>query len=106
MKAPTAPDIDDARQEMEAILFAVTHDLRAPLRAMHGFATALEEDCGDRLDDTGKEYLGRIVAATQRMDLLLQDLVTYNRLGRANLTIRPVPLGDVVAAALTTLGAE
>jgi signal transduction histidine kinase len=91
---------DEAPEEMDAILDTVSHDLRAPLRAMQGFAMALMEDCGDQLSGTGQEYLQRIIAASGRMDALLLDLLAYVRLGRAAISLRPVPLEGVLGEVL------
>ncbi|HEC33197.1 MAG TPA: PAS domain S-box protein, partial [Chloroflexi bacterium] len=81
-------------------------DLRAPLRAMHGFSQALLEDYADRLDPTGQDYARRIVAAAQRMDTLILDLLTYSHLGRAEMRLGPVRLGCVVEQALAALEAD
>lgn len=82
--------------ELASFARTVAHDLRAPLRAMQGFAAALMEDYADRLDSVGREYAQRIVAAAQRMDRLIQDLLTYSQLSRAEILLQPVPLDTVV----------
>ena len=66
--------------EMETFSYAVSHDLRAPLRAMQGFAQALLEDYNDKLDEQGKDYLNRISNAGQRLDRLIQDILAYSRI--------------------------
>jgi signal transduction histidine kinase len=91
---------------LEAFSYTISHDLRAPLRAMQGIAQALLEDYGDRLDATGLDYARRVVASAQQMDTLIQDLLAYSRLGRADLPSQPVNLQGVVAEALGRLSGE
>ena len=85
----------EANAQLEAFAYSVSHDLRAPLRAMQGFAQALSEDYGDRLDDLGKQYAARIVAAAARMDVLIADLLAYSRLQRSDLPAQPINLREL-----------
>ncbi|HXN23308.1 MAG TPA: PAS domain S-box protein [Candidatus Dormibacteraeota bacterium] len=78
-------DLEEANKELEAFSYSVSHDLRSPLRTIDGFSHALLEDCADRLDDAGKTHLNRICAATQRMGLLIDDLLNLSRLTRTEL---------------------
>jgi PAS domain S-box-containing protein len=89
--------------ELDAFAYTVAHDLRAPLRAMRGFGEAVAEDYADRLDATGRDYLQRITGAARRMDTLIEDLLAYSRLSRADLALRPVALGAVVSDVLADL---
>ena len=98
--------LSEANAELEAFAYSVSHDLRAPLRAMQGFAQALSEDYGDALDAAGRQYTERIVAAAVRMEQLIQDLLGYSRLSRAELTPGPVDLDDVVAEAVALVRAD
>jgi len=98
--------VGERTAELEAFAYSISHDLRAPLRAMHGFSQALLEDYADRLDPTGQDYARRIVAAAQRMDTLILDLLTYSHLGRAEMRLGPVRLGCVVEQALAALEAD
>ena len=83
---------DAANRELAAFSYSVSHDLRAPLRALDGFSQALMEDYYDTLDDQGHDYLNRIRAASQRMALLIDDLLKLSRLTRGELNVAPVDL--------------
>ena len=82
--------LEITNKELEAFSYSVSHDLRAPLRALHGFSEALQEDYGDKLDDEGKDYLKRIQANALRMSELIDDLLKLSRLGREELNIIPI----------------
>ena len=64
-----------ANKNLEAFTYSVAHDLRSPLRALSGYGEALTEDYGDRLDETGRWFIERIQAATERMGALIDDLL-------------------------------
>ena len=89
-------DLQAANARLEAFAFSVAHDLRAPLRGMHGLAGALLEDYGSQLDATGRDYAQRIVAEATSMDTLINDLLAYGRLSHVELAISGVDLRDVV----------
>src|SRR6266446_729196 len=74
-----------ANKELEAFSYSVSHDLRAPLRGIDGFSLALLEDYADKLDDNGRDYLHRVRAATQRMGVLIDDLLSLSRVTRTEL---------------------
>jgi PAS domain S-box-containing protein len=74
-------ELTSANEELRAMAHSIFHDLKAPLRAVEGFATWLREDCGAELDTRGLEYLERIAASTQRMGEMIDDLLALARLG-------------------------
>jgi PAS domain S-box-containing protein len=82
----------EAIVQMEEFSYSVSHDLRAPLRAMNAYAEALVEDYGSRLDDTAKNYLERIRRSSQRMENLTHDLLAYSRVARSEVELRDVDL--------------
>jgi len=104
--AERTQQLADINAELDAFGYTVSHDLRAPLRAMDGFASALLEDYGPEMGAQGQDYARRIVDAAQRMDHLIQDLLAYSRLSRTDLRPEPLPIGDVVREALRTLEHE
>jgi PAS domain S-box-containing protein len=81
-----------ANQELEAFAYSVSHDLRAPLRALDGFSAALLAGHSDRLEPEGRHYLDRILQASQRMGQLINDLLNLSRVTRAEFTRQPVDL--------------
>jgi len=98
--------VKERTAELEAFTYSVSHDLRAPLRAMEGFSQALLEDYADRLDPVGQDYARRIAAAARYMDILIQDLLAWSRLSRIEIELRPVVLEGVVQEALSLLTPE
>jgi signal transduction histidine kinase len=89
--------------ELEAFAYTVAHDLRAPLRTMHGRSDVLLEDAGSRLTEGERDHLRSIAQAAGRMDALIQDLLAYSRLGWEKLTLDVVPLGPLVQEALQSV---
>ena len=79
-------------KELEAFAYSVSHDLRAPLRSIDGFSHALLEDYQERLDEQGKEYLQRVRSATQRMAVLIDDLLKLSRVTRSEMKRETVDL--------------
>lgn len=98
--------LEAANKELEAFSYSVSHDLRAPLRSISGFAEVLVEDYRDRLDATGQDYLRRIREASQRMAALIDDLLNLSRLTRGDLRREPVDLSAVARLIASDLQQE
>jgi signal transduction histidine kinase len=86
--------------ELEAFSHTIAHTLRAPLRAAEGYADAVRDECGERLDPAAREHLARMSEAVHRMDDLVSDLLEYSRLARQPLTLRAVRLEEVIPRAV------
>jgi light-regulated signal transduction histidine kinase (bacteriophytochrome) len=82
--------LEIANKELEAFAYSVSHDLRAPLRALDGFARALLEDYGPRLPADGQRYLDRIQEGVRQMNTLINDLLTFSRFSRQALKKHPI----------------
>jgi len=98
VRARTA-ELQERNEELEAFAYSISHDLRAPLRAMGGFSQALLEDYGERLDQTGRQYAERVVAGATVMDQLIRDLLSYSRITRSELRLAPLDLRRVMQSA-------
>lgn len=92
-----------ANRELEAFSYSVSHDLRAPLRSIDGFSLALLEDYGDKLDSAGQDYLHRVRSATQRMGILIDDLLNLSRVTRTEMHKEPVDLSGIARSAASDL---
>lgn len=97
--AARTAELAETNAELEAFTYTVSHDLRAPLRAMQGLAQALREDYAAALDTAGHDYVARVIAAAARMDALIQDLLAYSHLARAALQPATVDLKKILEAA-------
>ncbi len=87
-------------QELESFSYSVSHDLRAPLRAMDGYARILAEDYRDRFDAEGKRLLGEITGGANRMGELIDDLLEFSRMGRASIKAELLDLKEMARSVL------
>jgi light-regulated signal transduction histidine kinase (bacteriophytochrome) len=85
-----------ANKEFESLTSAAGHDLRGPLRILKGFAEALDDECGAVLNEEGKTFLKEIVKASDRMEGLIDGLLTFSRAGRAELSCENLDVGTLV----------
>jgi PAS domain S-box-containing protein len=92
-----ADDLGRVNRNLEAFSYSVAHDLRAPLRALGGFSAALLEEYGDGLGEVGRGYAERILAASEQMAELIDDLLNLSRVSAAELNAEAVDLGAEVA---------
>ena len=93
-------------KQMEAFVYSIAHDLRAPLRSMQGFSTMLVEDEESVLSKAGKDYAGRIIHSAQQMDQLLRDLLAFSRIAQHSVELTSVDLGEVIATNVSQLESE
>ncbi|WP_051180797.1 MHYT domain-containing protein [Thermithiobacillus tepidarius DSM 3134] len=93
-------------RELEAFSYSVSHDLRAPLRAIHGFSQVLLEDYNGKLDSDGQKYLERVLNASQRMGQLIDDLLSLSRITRSEMHREPVNLSMLAHGIAAALQAE
>src|SRR5580658_3514164 len=92
-----ASALEQANQNLEAFAFTISHDLRAPLRAMYGFSAVLLDECGTGLGEEGRGYVEQIQAASEHMSQLIDALLHLARIARAEMRPRPVDLGAEAA---------
>jgi signal transduction histidine kinase len=95
--------LEGANHELEAFSYSVSHDLRAPLRAIDGFSEAILADSADRLDANGKDALRRVRAAATRMGVLIDELLNLSRLTRIEVKRQRVDIGGSAGAILADM---
>jgi len=98
-----AGELERANKELEAFSYSVSHDLRAPLRAIDGFSKALLADHGTKLDDEGRFFLERVRAGTQRMAALIEDLLDLSRISRSHFRRQTVDLTEIASSAIAEI---
>lgn len=95
--------LDALNRELEAFSYSVSHDLRAPLRSIGRFSEILLEESSGRLDERGRDQLGRVLANAQRMRRLIDDILALSRVSSAELRMGPVDLGALAREAVERL---
>lgn len=94
-------ELEAANRELSAFTYSVSHDLRAPLRAINGFSHLLDEEYRERIDDKGRHYLDRVCAGARRMEQLIEDMLRLSQVSRQDMRIGPTDLsrlaGDIAA---------
>ena len=98
--------VSDVNRELEAFSYSVSHDLRAPLRHISGFADKLRRHLADGIDDKGEHYIKVIGGSAKRMSELIDDLLVYSRLGRSALRLQAVDMQSLVEETRAMLDAN
>ncbi len=101
--AERTEQLESANRELESFAYAVSHDLRAPLRSMSGFSQILRESAPAGLDDKSLHYLQRIQESSQRMSSLIEDLLSLSRITRSEFTARPGDLAQIANEAAAAI---
>jgi PAS domain S-box-containing protein len=96
-------ELEAANEELEAFAYSVSHDLRAPLRHIDGFLELLERAIGKTLNEQGRHYMETISGAANKMGLLIDDLLTFSRMGRHAVSFKAVELGPLVQEVIREL---
>jgi len=98
--------LEAANKELEAFAYSVSHDLRAPLRHIDGFLELLQKSSAGALDERGHHYMSTISESARRMGTLIDDLLSFSRMGRYEMSKGQVDLGDLVQQVIRELGPE
>ena len=95
--------LESAYREIEAFSYSVSHDLKAPLRAISGFASIIARRHREGLNEEAQHYFDNIVTASDRMSALITDLLEYSRIGRRTIELKPVPLAQILPQVVDVL---
>jgi signal transduction histidine kinase len=101
-----AAELERTNRELDAFSYSVSHDLRAPLRAIDGFSSMLEKDSGEELSERGRHHLARIRGGVARMSELIEDLLGLAKISRAALTRQPVDITMIARKVASELAAR
>jgi signal transduction histidine kinase len=99
-------DLENANAELDSFSYSVSHDLRAPLRAINGYSQLLLEDCNDQLDDNGKKIVTVIIRNAAKMGALIDDLLKFARVAKQNLTRVELNMEDIVKTVMRDFEGE
>jgi|APSaa5957512622_1039677.scaffolds.fasta_scaffold00060_40 PAS domain S-box-containing protein len=102
----TSKKLKNANRELQSFSYSVSHDLKAPLRAIDGFSQAIEEEYFEQLDSDGKEFIKLIRENTHKMGLLIQDLLEFSRIGKSDLSMGKINMNEVFTKSFKELFVE
>jgi signal transduction histidine kinase len=101
-----AVELEASNKELESFAYSVSHDLRAPLRHMVGFSELLQRQASSALDEKGQRFIRTILDSAKRMGDLIDDLLAFSRIGRAETRKTQVDLGDLVEEVVAEIGQD
>jgi|GEM_PF-1567303 len=94
--AERTAELRETVSELERFSYSLSHDMRAPLRAMQGFSQIVEDEYGPQLDEQGRDYLKRISAAARRLDQLIRDVLSYTHVVREDVRLQPMQVAPLL----------
>lgn len=89
-------DLETANKELDSFSYSVSHDLRSPLRTINGFTKLIERKYKDKIDEQGKEFMKIISDSTQKLEQLIDDLLSFSRLGKKELVKAEIDMNELV----------
>lgn len=101
-----AAELEASNKELESFSYSVSHDLRAPLRHISGFMELLRQNAWPVIDETGRRYMTTILESSKRMGMLIDDLLSFSRMGRSEMRMRTVDLGRIVKEVIGEMRGE
>ena len=99
-------ELNSANKDMESLSYSVSHDLRAPLRAIHGYSQIVLDDYKDKLDEEANRLLGRVIFNSKKMSLLIDDLLEFSRVGKTPLNKVTLNMTSIVKEVVGELGQQ
>jgi signal transduction histidine kinase len=99
-------ELESSNRELDAFAYSIAHDLRAPLRSLHGYSELIQEHCADQFDEASHDYFRRIQANTTQMAQLIDDLLRLSRTTRVELSPGPIDLSRMASEILAELQAD